>query len=60
MLYVFPFINRVGIELRDYGASDGRRAARDLDARNWVWASAAPAFGYLVGRAFPVAPCAPS
>ena len=51
MFYVFPFINRVGIELRDY------RRQRRTDAppliwtlRNWVWASAAPAFGYLVDR----------
>jgi len=53
MFYVFPFINRVGLELRDYRHSDGPTRRLIWKLRNWVWASAAPAFGYLIDRCVP-------
>lgn len=56
MFYIFPFINRVGIELRDYRPSTARTRRGIWKIRNWVWASAAPAFGYLVNRCVPWRP----
>ncbi len=53
MLYVFPFINRVGVELRDYRDLGGPTRRWLWTFRNWVWASAAPAFGYLANRYIP-------
>ena len=53
MFYVFPFTGRVGLELRDYHDGDRPEPHVLWRLRNWVWASAAPAFGYLVGRYVP-------
>jgi FAD/FMN-containing dehydrogenase len=53
MLYIFPFIGRVSVELRDYVEGRGRPRRWVWWVRNQIWASVAPAFGNLVDRFIP-------
>ncbi len=53
MLYIFPFNGRVAVELRDYVEGRGKPRRLIWRFRNWIWASVAPAFGYLVDRFIP-------
>jgi FAD/FMN-containing dehydrogenase len=50
MLYLFPFLNAVTVEFRDYrpGSSPSNRWVWRL--RNWVWSKGAPTFGYYVEK----------
>src|SRR5215467_9366262 len=53
MLYVLPFLGRAVVELRDYVAHRGRPSRWVWWLRNRIWASEAPAMGYLVDRWIP-------
>jgi len=53
MLYVLPFIDRAVVELRDYVEPRGTPSRWVWWLRNRIWASEAPAVGYLVDRWIP-------
>lgn len=53
MLYILPFIGRVSLELRDYVEGRGTPRRWVWLVRNKIWASVAPAFGYLADRLIP-------
>jgi len=54
MLYLFPFLDRVGVEFRRYDATREPQPSLLWKFRNWVWKSGAPGFGYLCTRFIPV------
>lgn len=54
MLYLFPFLNAITVEFRDY-QQHGHPSNRWVwKLRNWVWSKGAPAFGYYVTKLIPV------
>jgi FAD/FMN-containing dehydrogenase len=56
MLYLFPFLDRVGVEFRRYDPTRKPETSLLWRFRNWSWKSAAPGFGYLCNRFVPWRP----
>lgn len=53
MLYLFPFLNEIAVEFRQY-KEEGKVFGSSLwDIRNWTWKSLAPGVGYLLTQIIP-------
>jgi FAD/FMN-containing dehydrogenase len=53
MLYLFPFLNTITVEFREYRQDDRPSNRWVWGLRNWVWAKGAPAFAYYVEKLIP-------
>ncbi len=52
-LYLFPFADKITVEFRTY-CEDGKPQRLRARLRNWVYKTAAPAFGSLVSKLVPL------
>ena len=54
MLYLFPFLDKITVEYRRYGAAAGRPHRFLWWFRNTIWKNVGPGYGYLVTKLVPI------
>ena len=54
MFYLFPFLDKITVEFRKYGAHEGSPNRFLWRLRNYVWKTVGPTFGYLVTKLVPI------
>ncbi|ACB53654.1 unknown [Crocosphaera subtropica ATCC 51142] len=54
MLYLFPFLDEVAVEFRQYQEEGKTSGSLLWDLRNWTWSSLAPGLSYLLTRLMPI------
>jgi FAD/FMN-containing dehydrogenase len=53
MFYMFPFLDRIGVEFRRYQDGGNVKSHWQWKLRNWTWSKAAPAYARTVSRYVP-------
>lgn len=56
MFYMFPFIDRIGVEFRRYNDSPKVKSHWQWRLRNWIWKSFAPGYARFVSKYIPGKP----